>query len=247
MRVLPFCEGTLSGDAYTSNKTYIREGLSYYDPLVYSNVGGYRRYYLYDGLGSTRQLLNDAQNTTDTYSYEAFGNSMGSTGTTSNPYKYVGSLGYYQTGSSLQHLGLRYYMPEIGRFTTPDPLGMEDNAYTYVGAAPTVHADPGGLAWWPWKPKPKPKPKPPVTIGPAPKPPPPTIGPAPNDGPPCPDDGKRPPWRPHWPDWLPKPDPRVVGLCAVACDVNCMGLPAWPPYYEGCWGTCMLECVFIGP
>jgi len=148
---LPFCEGTLSGDTYTWNKLYIREGLSYYDPLVFSSVGGYRRHYLYDGLGSTRQLLNDAQTTTDTYTYEAFGNSMGSTGTTANPYKYVGSLGYYSPtaagGSSLQHLGARYYMPEIGRFTSPDPDQSVDDPlslYAYCGSRPTGCVDADG-------------------------------------------------------------------------------------------------------
>jgi len=140
----------LSGDTYTWNKVYIREGLSYYDPLVFTSVGGYRRHYLYDGLGSTRQLVNDAQNTTDTYSYEAFGNLMSSTGTTANPYKYVGSLGYYQTGSSLQHLGARYYMPDIGRFITQDPLGAGMNWYAYVENNPVGFVDPMGLTdeWW---------------------------------------------------------------------------------------------------
>jgi len=142
----------LSGDTYTWNKLYIREGLSYYDPLVYSSVGGYRRHYLYDGLGSTRQLLNDAQTTTDQYSYEAFGNLLGSTGSTSNPYKYVGSLGYYQTGCSLQHLGLRYYMPEVGRFLTQDPVRgtrwdpQSLHRYSYVSNCPPSHMDPSGLS-----------------------------------------------------------------------------------------------------
>jgi len=153
--VLPFCEGTLSGDThslcaqgrlYTSNKIYIREGLSYYDPLVFLTLPGVGyRYYLYDGLGSTRQLLSSAQTTTDTYSYEAFGNLLGSTGSTSNPYRYVGSLGYYQTGSSLMHLGARYYMPEIGRFIQRDPIHSRDNWYAYVLNNPTNLEDPAGL------------------------------------------------------------------------------------------------------
>jgi len=159
---LPFCEGTLSGDThslcaqgrlYTSNKIYIREGLSYYDPLVFSSVGGYRRHYLYDGLGSTRQLLNDSQTVTDTYSYEAFGNLTASTGTTANPYKYVGSLGYYGPtaagGSSLQHLGARYYLPEVGRFVTRDPIRYTTgvNVFLYAGGNPVLFVDPLGLAY----------------------------------------------------------------------------------------------------
>jgi len=166
--VLPFCEGTLSGDTYTSNKIYIREGLSYYDPLVFLTLPGVGyRYYLYDGLGSTRQLMRHSdQGVSDTYTYEAFGNSMGSTGTTANPYKYVGSLGYYGPtaagGSSLQHLGARYYMPEVGRFVQQDPLlrtrggskpGLTDvppDLYAYAANGPAGRVDPSGLRS-PWE------------------------------------------------------------------------------------------------
>ena len=127
----PVLEGTLSGDTYTTTAKYVWEGESYYSPLISEYVGSWR-HYLYDGLGSTRQLLDASQNVTDTYSYEAFGTSKGATGSTANPYRYVGSLGYYQTGSSLMHLGARYYLPEVGRFTTVDPVltGASDRSPT---------------------------------------------------------------------------------------------------------------------
>jgi YD repeat-containing protein len=120
--VRPVLESLLDsqGNLQTILAKYVWEGNSYYDPLVFGYIGGAWRHPLYDGLGSTRQLINQTdQAVTDTYSYEAFGNLLASTGTTPNPYRYVGSLGYYQTGSSLQHLGARYYMPEIGRFLRP--------------------------------------------------------------------------------------------------------------------------------
>jgi RHS repeat-associated protein len=120
-------------------------------------LGGTWRYHFYDGLGSTRQLMLHASpyTVTDTYSYEAFGNLLSSTGTTANPYRYVGSLGYYATGSSLMHLGARYYMPEVGRFVQPEPwqiaphLGhlTRDGAlstYAYVRGRPVVLIDPSG-------------------------------------------------------------------------------------------------------
>jgi RHS repeat-associated protein len=142
----PVLEGTLSGDTYTTTAKYVWEGNSYYSPLLYSMLSGTWRYHLYDGLGSTRQLmLHTDQSITDTYQYEAFGNLTGSTGTTPNPYRYVGSLGYYQTGSSLMQLGARYYMPEVGGFTGPDPL-LRMRAYSYCGDRPTFYVDPAGLA-----------------------------------------------------------------------------------------------------
>jgi len=191
--VRPVLEGTLSGDTYTTTAKYVWEGNGYYDPLVYSLIGGAWRYHLYDGLGSTRQLLQHLSpySVTDTYQYEAFGNLLSSTGTTPNlarsrppvgerdrhggaarphlaTYRYVGSLGYYATGSSLMHLGARYYMPEMGRFLQRDPEGNAPEPYAYAGHDPIVSVDPSGR-------------KPP-TIGPY--HPSPRYGPIPDPGPP---------------------------------------------------------------
>jgi RHS repeat-associated protein len=153
----PVLEGTLSGDTFTTVNKYVWEGnthstssgQAYYSSLVYSMLGGTWRYHMYDGLGSTRQLMLHVSpyTVTDTYQYEAFGNLMSSTGTAPNPYKYVGSLGYYQTGSSLMHLGARYYMPALGGFLTPDPFQQMQKDHQYCGGAPTDRVDPSGLAF----------------------------------------------------------------------------------------------------
>ena len=47
-------------------------------------------FYLYDGHGSVRQLLNTRGVVTDTYTYDAFGNLISSTGTTPNVYLFAG-------------------------------------------------------------------------------------------------------------------------------------------------------------
>ena len=159
--VRPVLEGTLSGDTYTTTAKYVWEGNSYYDPLVFAYFAGAWKHFLYDGLGSTRQLLDASQTVADSYAYEAFGNLMSSAGSTPNPYRYVGSLGYYQTGNELMHLGARYYAPELGRFTAPDPFGHlaawpppnkvsagelgETTDYTYCGNDPVSTTDPEGL------------------------------------------------------------------------------------------------------
>lgn len=52
-------------------------------------------WYLSDDLGSTQGLINASETVTDTTTYEAFGNIRSSTGTTTQPFKYIGSLGYY--------------------------------------------------------------------------------------------------------------------------------------------------------
>jgi len=47
-------------------------------------------YYQYDGGGSVRQLTNSVGQVTDSYEYDAFGNSFTKTGTTPNNYLYRG-------------------------------------------------------------------------------------------------------------------------------------------------------------
>jgi len=44
------------------------------------------------------------------------------------------------------HFGRRYYLPEIGRWLTPDPLWFADgpNLYTYVHNHPLAYTDPDG-------------------------------------------------------------------------------------------------------
>ncbi len=45
-------------------------------------------------------------------------------------------------------MGARYYQPELGRWTQPDPSGQEANAYLYVGGNPVNFVDPSGLAFF---------------------------------------------------------------------------------------------------
>jgi RHS repeat-associated protein len=164
--VRPTAEGSLSGDTFTASARYVWEGDSYYDPLVYLVYSNAHSYPMFDGLGSTRQLLDSSQTVTDTYSYEAFGNLMSSTGTTPNlarsrppvdgrdrhggaarphlaTYRYVGALGYYQTGNDLMHLGARYYMPEVGRFMSPDAIA-KIRGYVSCNNNPVAYVDPTG-------------------------------------------------------------------------------------------------------
>ncbi|MEO0248437.1 MAG: RHS repeat-associated core domain-containing protein [candidate division WOR-3 bacterium] len=108
------------------------------------------RYYHFDGLGSTVELTDAAENVTDSYRYEAFGNLTGQTGNTRNAYRYVGSLGYYaDADSGLMLLGARYYAPAVGRFVTVDPAREGGDGYGYAANNPVNGVDPSGhIAWW---------------------------------------------------------------------------------------------------
>jgi len=111
----------------------------------------YSRTYHFDGLGSTIALTDEDGTTTDTYTYDAWGNLTSHTDpdtedgiglTTDNPYQYVGEFGYYthwqEPTLKLLQLGVRYYDPVIGLFT------QHGSPYAYVKNNPTNKTNPSG-------------------------------------------------------------------------------------------------------
>jgi len=103
------------------------------------------RYYHFDGLGSTVALTDVSEVVQDTYSFDAFGNLLSSTGSSTNPYRYVGQLGYhYDSVSGLMLLGARYYDAGVGRFITVDPAREGGNWYGYVENNSVNAVDPTG-------------------------------------------------------------------------------------------------------
>lgn len=86
--------------------------------LISQIRGAVESYYLYDGHGSTRFLINQLGNKTDIYNYDAFGMMIGQTGNTVNEYLYAGEQ--YDLNAGLYYLRSRYMNPVIGRFITMD-------------------------------------------------------------------------------------------------------------------------------
>ena len=115
--------------------------------LISQRRSGSTYYHLYDQLGSTRKLLDSNQGTTDSYSYYAFGEVRTSSGSTTNPFRFVGRLGYYSDASTpFQYLRARYYGPGYGRFWSADRYrGLPAPRYLYVANRPVVGVDPLGL------------------------------------------------------------------------------------------------------
>lgn len=121
-------------------------------------------WYHTDSLGSTRALTNASQVVSDTYLYDAWGNPLTSTGTTVNPFRWVGNVGYYfDTATGLFYIRARTYQPKTARWTSIDPLfamlalsgglsrdplgyrGSERDLYEYVSGNPSSSVDPFGL------------------------------------------------------------------------------------------------------
>jgi RHS repeat-associated protein len=137
---------------------YVSEGGTYYSPIVTLRTANANWTYLRDGMESVRKILNESQTTTDAYTFQAFGNPTGQAGTTVNPFRYVGALGYYwfdfahhgrDRTSGLRLLGARYYGPSPRRFWTRDPGKDGVNWYVYVADNPVNRTDPSGMSWDP--------------------------------------------------------------------------------------------------
>jgi len=83
---------------------------------------------------------------TDTYRYNAWGEILGTTGDTFNRHTFVGRERYSMSrNSAYALLGLRYYVPKVGRFWTSDPAKTRIDRYVYAGNWPTRITDPSGM------------------------------------------------------------------------------------------------------
>jgi RHS repeat-associated protein len=111
-------------------------------------VGGTTSYYVVDGLGTVRALVSTAGAVTDTYTYDAYGIMLRSTGNTPNNYLYAGEQ--WDADLNLYYNRARYYAPTLGRFWTMDTYegDPEDpsslSRYTYCHGNAISGMDPSG-------------------------------------------------------------------------------------------------------
>ncbi|WP_444545478.1 RHS repeat-associated core domain-containing protein [Streptomyces xanthochromogenes] len=104
-------------------------------------TGGKAYYYLTDALGSVIGLADETGTKVDTYTYSPRGVARTTTEAVPQPYRFAGG---HQDPTGLYHLGARYYDPNTGRFTQPDPSGQEKNPYLYAEGDPVNRIDPRG-------------------------------------------------------------------------------------------------------
>jgi RHS repeat-associated protein len=122
------------------------------EPDLYGRVISQRRgvtssYFHFDATGSTRDLTNSSDTVTDTNMYDAWGVNRESSGTTVNPFEYVGEMQYYFVSAiAAYHARRRSYRAYLGRWASEDPWRFVEtaNLYVYVENAPINGMDPSG-------------------------------------------------------------------------------------------------------
>ena len=99
-----------------------------------------------DGIGSIVSIteIGGSAGELASYAYDAFGVLEEGGGPFANAYTYTGRE---RDASGLYYYRARYYLASVGRFLTPDPIGLAGgvNPYTYVGSNPVNFRDPFGL------------------------------------------------------------------------------------------------------
>jgi RHS repeat-associated protein len=91
-------------------------------------------YYHYDGNGNVVQLTDASQNVAASYSYDAYGNVLASSGSQSGqPFRY--STKWCHGASGLYDYGFRFYSPGLGRWINRDPSREFGGANLYCFAA----------------------------------------------------------------------------------------------------------------
>jgi RHS repeat-associated protein len=102
-------------------------------------------YYHNDHLGTPQMLTDSMKRIVWKVGYSAFGETNILIEAVENPLRFPGQ--YYDKETGLHYNYFRYYGPRVGRYLTPDPIGLEGgiNPYIYVLNDPLNKIDPHGL------------------------------------------------------------------------------------------------------
>jgi RHS repeat-associated protein len=118
-------------------------------PVATLNPSTGAPYFLHDDMLGTPQLATGSnQAVAWQASYQPFGQTSVS-GTVTQNLRFPGQ--YFDVESGWNHNGFRNYVPALGRYVEPDPLGRlgsGNNLYAYVGDNPINFIDPFGQDVW---------------------------------------------------------------------------------------------------
>jgi RHS repeat-associated protein len=104
-------------------------------------------YYSSDALGSVAAMTLADGSRANAYVYDPFGKVLARSEEVTNAFAFGGALGITEESHGLSYVRARYYSPEIGRFTSEDPIGLSGgdvNLYRFVQNSPVNFVDPAG-------------------------------------------------------------------------------------------------------
>jgi len=111
------------------------------DVLAQSD-GTQTEYMAYDGLGSVRQVTDNAGLVKMAQTFDPYGNLYSRSGVNPTNYAFTGEQ---QDSNGLLFLRARYYSAGMGRFLNTDPSRQEKNPYLYGLDNPVLRTDPSGF------------------------------------------------------------------------------------------------------
>lgn len=124
------------------------------DDVLSQTVAGVTTHLLYDGHGSTRQLVDSDGGVTANYAYDAYGKMLGGNPGVTDGKQSATDLLYageqFDPGLQMEYLRARYYDQDNGRFNRLDPFdgNSEDpqslHKYAYAHCDPINGIDPSG-------------------------------------------------------------------------------------------------------
>jgi RHS repeat-associated protein len=137
--------------AYDGGTAQINRLYEYGDDLTnevdLTNNPATPRFFLYDGLGTTRALTGAVANIQEDYNYTPFGEANGfDPGASLTNHLFTGEA--FDVDLEQYYLRARMYDPAIGRFTSFDPVEDHNNKlhkYAYVSCDPVNNYDPTGM------------------------------------------------------------------------------------------------------
>ena len=120
--------------------------------LIDVGQGNAVRYFHFDKVGSTLALTSAAGIVLDAYAYSPYGALLTHSGTSVQPFTFVGAFGVRsEPAADVYQMRARYFDPLTARFLTRDPVWprltspLSLDPYTYAEENPLLHSDPSGL------------------------------------------------------------------------------------------------------
>ncbi|MEZ4315274.1 MAG: RHS repeat-associated core domain-containing protein, partial [Polyangiaceae bacterium] len=135
--------GAAGSEEAQFERTFVFQDGSF-EPLAQRDGHGEWVHAVTDQIGTPTKLVSPRGDVAGELRLSTWGKVLEETGEARTPLRFQGQYADEETG--LQYNRHRYYDPEVGRFLSPDPLGLLGGIHDYLrGYDPTIDIDPLGL------------------------------------------------------------------------------------------------------